>query len=94
MRETKWKYLKERYAAVIHAIHLEWIFLQHVTKNTGDVFTGVEKLVWEKMCASPFHSKVKISLNPHRNSKYITGQEIRPGPPESREVCRQKISKF
>ena len=27
-------------------IQSEWIFLQQVTNNTGDTFSGVEKLLW------------------------------------------------
>ena len=61
-----------------------------MTKNTEDAFTGVEKLLWDNIFASTFIRKIKISHNPHRNSKYDAGQENRPGPPESRDVYRQK----
>ena len=44
--ETVRKYPQESYAAVVRAIQLEWIFLQHVTKNTGDAFAGVDKMTW------------------------------------------------
>ena len=40
------KYPQESYAAVVCEIQPEWIFLQHVTKNTGYAFAGVEKLLW------------------------------------------------
>ena len=45
--ETLGKYPQESYAAVVHAVKLEWIFLQLFTRIKGDVFTGVEKLLWE-----------------------------------------------
>ena len=45
--ETAGKYPQESYAAAVRAIQLEWIFLQHVTWDTGDEFTGVEKMIWE-----------------------------------------------
>ena len=44
-----------------------------------------------KLFASNFLWKIKISHNPHRNSRYNVGQEIRPRPPESRDVRGQKI---
>ena len=80
------KYPQEIYAAVIHAIQLEWIFIQLITNNEGDSFTGVEKMIQETSFASPFLWKVKISLTHCRNSKYNAVQEIRTGPPESRDV--------
>ena len=47
IRKTTVKYTCKIYAAVVRAIQFEWIFLQCVTKNTGDVFAGVEKLLRE-----------------------------------------------
>ena len=44
-------------------IQLEWIFLQRATNNTGDAFTGVEKILWEAFFASPSLRKVK-NLSP------------------------------
>ena len=41
------KYPQESYVAVVRAIQSEWIFLQHVTWDTGDEFTGVEKMILE-----------------------------------------------
>ena len=45
--ETAGKYTQEIYAAVVHTIQSEWIFLKLITKNTGDVFTVVEKILLE-----------------------------------------------
>ena len=45
--ETAGKYPQEIYAAVVRAIQPEWIFLQHITWDTGDLFAGVEKMIWE-----------------------------------------------
>ena len=39
--ETADKYPQEIYDTVVRVIHLEWIFLQRMTKNTGYVFTWV-----------------------------------------------------
>ena len=38
------KYPQESYAAVVYDIQLKWIFLQRRTKNTAQVFVGLEKL--------------------------------------------------
>ena len=43
--ETTGKYPQEIYAAVVLAIKYEWIFLQRVTSDTGDAFSGVEKMI-------------------------------------------------
>ena len=45
--ETAGKYPQESYAAVIRPIQIEWIFLQRFTWDMGDVFAGVEKMIWE-----------------------------------------------
>ena len=45
IRETTGKYPQEIYAAVVRAIKYEWIFLQRVTSDTGDAFSGVEKMI-------------------------------------------------
>ena len=47
--KTAVKYPQESYAAVVCANQWEWIFLQRVTKNIGDVLTGVAKLLWENV---------------------------------------------
>ena len=47
IRKTAVKYLQESYATVVHEIQSEWIFLQHVTWDTGDAFVGVEKMIRE-----------------------------------------------
>ena len=47
IRETAGKYPQESYAAVVHSIQSEWIFLQRVTWDTGDSFTGVENMIRE-----------------------------------------------
>ena len=43
--ETMGKYPQESYAALVRAIQLDWIFLQCVTNNMGDVFSGVETMI-------------------------------------------------
>ena len=47
IRETTWKYPQKSYAAVLCAVQSEWIFLQHVTWNTGELFAGAEKMIRE-----------------------------------------------
>ena len=47
-----------------------------------------------KLFTLPFLRKIKISHTPHKNSKYDSSQKIRPDPPESRDICGRKISKF
>ena len=41
LRTKIWEQNIKIYSAVIHAIQLEWIFLQCITKNTGDAFAGM-----------------------------------------------------
>ena len=41
IRKTAEKYLQGSYAGVVRDIQSEWIFLQHVTWDTGDSFAGV-----------------------------------------------------
>ena len=89
-RKTAVKDPQESYAAVVCANQWEWVFLQRVTKNTEDEFTSVEKILWETLFASTLIKKIIISHTPHRSSKYNVGQETRPGPSESRDVCGQK----
>ena len=43
--EITGKYLQEIYAVVVHTIQSEWIFLQRVTKNTGETFAVVEIMI-------------------------------------------------
>ena len=57
IRETAVKCPQESYASVIHAIQLEWIFLQCVMKNIRDAFAGVEKLIWETFLPCLFFRK-------------------------------------
>ena len=45
--KTAGKYPQESYIAVVRAIQSEWIFLQHVTWDTGYGFAGVEKMIRE-----------------------------------------------
>ena len=61
--ETTSKYPQDSYAVVGCAIQSEWIFLQHVTWDTGDVFTGVEKMIREIFLLRIFVGK-KNSLSP------------------------------
>ena len=48
--KTARKYPQESYSAVVRAIQSELICLQRVTWDTGDVFTGVEKMIQEFFC--------------------------------------------
>ena len=41
------KHHQESYDVVVRVIQLEWIFIQHIMKNMGDAFAGVEKILWE-----------------------------------------------
>ena len=66
-------YLQESYAVEVCAIQPEGVFLQGVTKNMVDVFAGVENILQETFLPRLF-IKNKISLTPHRNSKYDAGQ--------------------
>ena len=45
--KTAGKYPQESYAAVLCEIQSEWIFIQRVTWDTGDLFAGVEKMIRE-----------------------------------------------
>ena len=59
IRETARKYLQDSYAAVVHEIQPEWIFLQCVTWDTGDAFAGVEKMIRETFLPRLFFGKTK-----------------------------------
>ena len=43
--KTAGKYPQESYTAVLYEIQSEWIFIQHVTWDTGDAFAGVDKMI-------------------------------------------------
>ena len=53
------KYPQESHAVVARAIKSEWIFLQHVTWDTGDAFLGVEKMLWKFFLPRIFSGKTK-----------------------------------
>ena len=59
IRETAGKYPKESYFAMVHAIQPAWIFLQHITTNTGDAFEGVEKMIGETFLHRILFRKIK-----------------------------------
>ena len=61
--ETVRKHPQESYAAVVCAIQPEWIFLQYVSWDTGDAFTGVEKIIHETFLPCLFFRKTK-TLSP------------------------------
>ena len=63
VRETVGKYPQESYAAVERTIQSEWIFLQHVTWDTGNTFAGEEKMIRENVLPRLFFGKTK-SLSP------------------------------
>ena len=45
LSKTVDKYPHKSYAAVARTVQMEWIFMQRVTKYTGQVFTGMEKFL-------------------------------------------------
>ena len=53
------KYPQESYAAVVHMIQSEWIFIQRVTWDTEDEFAGLEKILWENFLPRPLFVKTK-----------------------------------
>ena len=61
--KTAGKYPLESYAAVVRVIQSEWIFLQHITWETGDMFAGVEKMLREKFLPRLFFGMTK-ALSP------------------------------
>ena len=44
---------------MVRAIQLEWIFLKRVTWDTGDAFSGVDKMIWETFFPCIFLGKTK-----------------------------------
>ena len=57
--ETAGKYPQESYAAVVCAIQSEWVFLQRVTRDMGDAFVVVKKMIWETFLPHLFFGKTK-----------------------------------
>ena len=43
--KTAGKHPQDSYAVVVREIKPEWIFIQRITWDTGDVFAGVEKMI-------------------------------------------------
>ena len=62
-RKTAGTYPQESYAVVVRVIQSKWIFLQHVMKNTGEEFTGVEEMLREIVLPRLFFGESK-SLSP------------------------------
>ena len=60
--ETVGKHPQDSYVAVVGAIQSKWIFLQHVTWDTGDSFVGVEKMIRETFLPRPFFGKTPLPL--------------------------------
>ena len=58
--KTTGKYPQEIYASVVCVIQSEWIFLQHVTLDTGDLFAGVEKIICENVLLRLLFGNTKI----------------------------------
>ena len=48
---------QESYDAVFHAVKLEWIFLKLLTKDTGQAFAGVGKVLRETSLPRLFFGK-------------------------------------
>ena len=63
LSKTVGKYPHESYTTVVSAIQPQWIFLQHVTWDTGDAFMGVEKKIRENFLPRLFFGKTK-NLSP------------------------------
>ena len=59
IRKTAGKYHQESYSAVVHEIQSECIFLQRVTWEMGDAFSGVEKMIRETFLPRLFFIKTK-----------------------------------
>ena len=57
--KTARKYPQEIYAAVVRTIQLKWIFIQRITKNSGSVFAGVNKIIRETFLPRIFFRKTK-----------------------------------
>ena len=57
IRETTGEYPQESYAVMVHTIQLDWIFLQHATKNMGEAFAGVKKMLCENFLIHLFFGK-------------------------------------
>ena len=66
--KTVGKYPQDSSATVVRDIQPEWIFLQCVTWDTGDSFTGVEKMIHETFLPHLFFGKTK-TLPRLRSSK-------------------------
>ena len=60
MSKTAVEYPQDSYSTVVRVIQSEWIFLQRVTWDMGDTFTGVEKIVCENFLPHLFFGKKKI----------------------------------
>ena len=71
--ETTGKYPWESYSTVVRAIQSEWIFLQHITSDTGDSFVGVETIIRRNLFAFYFPCKDENPLTHRMISKYDTG---------------------
>ena len=91
--KTTGKYPHESYAAVVHAIQSEWIFLQRFARAIGDSFSPGEDDLG-KLFASSFIRKDENPLPFHRISKYNAGQESRTGTPESSDVISGELLKL
>ena len=50
-------YPQEIYAAVAHAAQSEYIFLQRVKKDMGQVFIGMERFLQDNFPSCPFFGK-------------------------------------
>ena len=94
IRKTAGKYPEESYATVVRAIQLEWIFLQNITTNMGDMFAGVETMIQETFFTRILLGNKKTPITHIRIYKYNDGQAIWLGSPEYSDVSKQEIPKF
>ena len=61
IRKTAGKYPQRSYAAVVCAIKLEYIFIEHVITNMGDMFSRVETIIQETVFPCLFFRKKETS---------------------------------
>ena len=57
LRKTADNYPQESYTAVARAVQLEWIFLQRVVKDTGQAFTGLERVLQDNFLPCIYFGK-------------------------------------
>ena len=92
--KTAGKYPQESYAAVVCAIKSEWIFIQRVTWDTEDTFSGVDKMIRETFLPRLFFGNMK-TIYPIVGalSKILVNKSVL-GSPEPSDVRTGEIIKL